>query len=504
MTETSERVVIAGGGPTGLLLAGELALAGVQAVVLDKREGIEEFSAGMAIHSRSLDLLRLRGLADRIAPEEIFAWPRTPFGFLWLDLTEVDEREYTHAYPQWRAERLLEQWVTELGVEVRRGSEVTGFTQDASGVSVEVLGADGTYRIEGRYLVGCDGPDSTVRRIAGIPFPGGGKSYYGVLADVELTGGDHDLFESGLHETGVFGALPLRPGMTRLMTIEFDTEPDPGAGAVTTEELLASVRRVRGREVEIATTHFSYRYGGRTRLADRYRDGNVFLAGEAAHQLFISGTQGLNTGLHDAFNLGWKLAATLRGWAPPALLDTYEAERRPVGERVARHSRAQMSLMHPLAEMTPLRGMLTELTRHGSVNQHLMEATAAFGYPPEGTVPAGDPVEGEPHPLTGQPVRDVALSTAAGDSSVGALLRGGRGVLVDLTDGAPTGAWPEGWADRVDTVTARPAPEIGAAAVLIRPDGHIAWADGGSDGKGLEHALRTWFGEPAAPATGKE
>ncbi|MEK8173784.1 FAD-dependent monooxygenase [Streptomyces sp. M19] len=316
MTEQRAPVVIAGGGPTGLLLASELALAGIRPIVLDKREAIEEFSAGMAIHGRSLDLLRLRGLADRIAPEEIFTWPRTPFGFLWLDLAEVDEREYTHAYPQWRAERLLERRAIELGVEPRRGHEVTGFTQDDDGVVVEVRSADGPYRIAADYLVGSDGADSTVRRAA--------ASLHRRRQEV--------LRRAGGRRTGrgrprpvrerpargrVFGALPLRPGMTRLMTIEFGKEPEPDAGPVTTEELLASVRRVRGRDVGIVTTHFSYRYGGRTSLADHYRAGRVFLAGEAAHQLFVSGTQGLNTGLHDAFNLGWKLAAELNGHAPP-------------------------------------------------------------------------------------------------------------------------------------------------------------------------------------------
>jgi len=492
-THTNDSVVIAGGGPAGLLLASELALAGVRPVVLEKRTGAEEFSAGMAIHGRSLDLLRLRGLADRIGPDEMFAWPRTPFGFLWLDLTEVDQREHTHAYPQWRLERLLEGRAAELGVDLRRGHELTGLTQDDDGVRVEVRSPEGTYTLNGRYLVGCDGPDSTVRALAGMAVSRGGKSYYGVLADVELSEGDHDLFESGLHENGVFGAIPLRPGMTRLMTIEFGTEPEPDAGPVTTEELLASVRRVSGRELEIVKTYFSHRYGGRTSLAEQYRHQRVFLAGDAAHSLFVSGTQGLNTGLHDAFNLGWKLAADLTGRAPAGLLDTYHHERHAVGERVARHSRAQMELMHPLETMTPLREMLQELIGLGSVNRHLMESTAAFGYPPD------TDASSDWHPLVGEPVTDAALTTADGPTSVGRLLASGRGLLLDLTGGASR---CEGWEDRVDHVTAAPGGDVPPAGrLLIRPDGHIAWADDGtSDDKGLEAALHAWFGEP----TGKE
>ena len=506
MTDMNDTVVIAGGGPAGLLLASELALAGIRPVVLEKRTGTEEFSAGMAIHGRSLELLRLRGLADRIGPDEMFAWPRTPFGFLWLDLAEVNEREYTHAYPQWRLERLLAGRAAELGVDLRRGHELTGLTQDEDGVQVEVRSPEGTYWLGGRYLVGCDGRDSTVRALAGMASPGSGKSYYGVLADVELSEGDHDLFESGLHEHGVFGAIPLRPGMTRLMTIEFDAEPEQGSEPVTTEELLASVRRVSGRELEIVKTYFSYRYGGRTSLAERYRENRVFLAGDAAHSLFVSGTQGLNTGLHDAFNLGWKLAAELNGRAPSGLLDTYHRERHTVGEKVARHSRAQMALMHPLDRMTPLREMLEELIGLGSVNRYLSESTAAFGYPPDADGASAGQVW---HPLVGEPVTDIALTTADGATSLGQLLASGRGLLLDLTDGtADAASWGDGWEDRVDHVAAAPAgpgPVPPALRLLVRPDGHIAWADdGSSDDKGLEAALHAWFGEPAGTSTGKE
>ncbi|MGW1997072.1 FAD-dependent monooxygenase [Embleya sp. NPDC001921] len=505
----SRTVVIAGGGPTGLLLACELALAGAEPVVVEARTDDPEFSPGMAVHGRTLEILEQRALADRIGEHEMFAWPRTPFAFHWLDLRSVGPTEYTYAYPQWRLERLLRARAGELGVELRRGVRVSDYTQDADGVTVHTRAEDGTEEtLRAAYLVGADGADSTVRRLAGIEFVASGKEYAGVLGDVELEESEHDTFDGGLYPAGVFGALPLQPGRLRLMTIEFGATPPAADVPVSTEELLDSVRRVLGKAPRVARTHYLARYGGPTRLAERYRDGRVFLAGDAAHVLFISGTQGVNTGLHDALNLGWKLAATLAGHAPAGLLDSYEGERRPVGERVALHSRAQMALMHPLAEITPLRDMVAELTAIESVNRHLLEMTTAVGYP----APADADPGADPHALVGRRVPAVTLDPGAGDTKLLELLRTGRGLLVDLTGGAGGGADPAeaiAWADRVDIVTADSTePALDATLVLVRPDGFVAWADdaAGARAKGLGAALTTWFGEPdeaasAAPAT---
>lgn len=484
----SHDVIIAGAGPTGLMLACELGLAGVRTVVTDPRRDTGTVSAGMGIHGRSLELLTQRGLDDRIG-DEIFVWPRTPFAFLWLDLESADKADLTFAYPQWRTERLLEERARELGVDIRRGHQVTGFTQDANGVSVDVRGGDGLYRITAAYLVGCDGARSIVRECASIGFPASGPSYYGVTGDVRLAGGADGGLDVGLHPAGLFGALPLQPDMPRLMTIEFGREPPGPEVQVTVDELTASVARVTGKEPGIAEATWLHRYGGANRLADRYRDGRVFLAGDAAHTVFISGTQALNTGLQDAVNLGWKLAAAVHGWAPPGLLDSYHDERYPVGERMRDHARAQMALMHPLDAVGALRDLFGQILSFQEANRYLVQMPTLIAYPP---------ADADTHPLVGARVPDVDLATPDGVVPLLRTLRDGRGVLVHLTTDSATVLDIGGWKDRVDVVTARPLPELGAATVLVRPDGHVAYADAaGTDERGLRSALATWFGTPA-------
>ncbi|QXJ23887.1 FAD-dependent monooxygenase [Actinomadura graeca] len=489
-----DRVVIAGGGPAGLMLACELGLLGVDAVVLERDPEPDENSQGMAVHGRSLEVFKQRGLADRIRKEDIWAWPRTPFAFFWLDLDGVGEEDHTYAFPQWRTERLLEDRARELGVDIRRGHELVGFEQDATGVTVETRSAAGPDRLRGAFLVGCDGADSRVRRLAGIEFETAGLGYHGVLGDVVLSDGPPPEFTTGLFQQGMFGALPLQPGELRLMTIEFGAEgPGPGT-PVTAEELRASIRRVTGTDPEVEGVRWLARFGGTTRHARRYREGRVLLAGDAAHVLYISGTQGLNAGIQDAVNLGWKLAAEIQGRAPDGLLDTYHGERHPVGERICSHARAQMALMHPFDRVTPLRGLVAELLEIGAVNRFLLELPSATGYP----LPVAEGTEGEPHPLLGRPVPDVPLDTGGGPAGTAEALHAGRGVLLDLSGGAADLGEAAAWAGRVDIVTAKPVPELDAAVLLVRPDGHVAYADRtGGDGKGLRWALATWFGEPA-------
>jgi len=483
----SHDVIVAGAGPAGLMLACELGLAGVRTVVLDPRPEVGTVSAGMAIHGRSLELLAQRGLGDRVG-DEIFVWPRTPFAFLWLDLESADKADLTYAYPQWRTERLLEDRAVELGVEIRRGHRLTAFAQDDGGVTAEVSGEDGPYELRAGYLAGCDGARSTVRELAGIGFPASGPAYYGVTGDVRLASGDGGL-DVGLHPAGLFGALPLQPDMPRLMTIEFDREPPGPEVPVTVEELTASVARVTGTDVDVAEATWLHRYGGANRLADRYRDGRVFLAGDAAHTLFISGTQGLNTGLHDAVNLGWRLAAAVHGWAPPGLLDGYHDERHPVGRRMVDHARAQMALMHPLDAIGALRDLFAAVLTYEQANRHLVRMPTLVAYPP------ADP---DPHPLAGTRVPDTELTTPDGAVPLLGTLRTGRGVLLHLTEDAAPAPDIAGWKDRVDVVTGRPLPELGAATVLVRPDGHVAYADAdGTDEPGLRAALAAWFGAPA-------
>jgi 2-polyprenyl-6-methoxyphenol hydroxylase-like FAD-dependent oxidoreductase len=445
-------VVIAGGGPTGLMLACELGLHGVETVVLERLSSPNENSAGMGVHARTLEALNRRGLGSRIPRQEMFPWPRTPFALLWLDLSAASEREVTYALPQWRTEQLLEQRAVELGVRIHRGAEVVDLDQDDMGVTVVLRSGE---QLRCGYLVGCDGPGSTVRSVAGIDFPASGQTYYGVLGDVVTDDAD---FQSGLYSTGMFGALPLRPGMMRLMTVEFGVRRPDDDVPVTTDELTSAIERVTGRSPTIGKVHWLSRFGGANRLVSRYRDRRIFLAGDAAHTFFVSGTQGLNAGIHDAVNLGWKLAAAVNGWAPPSLLDSYHDERRPVAQRMLTHAEAQMALVHPLDKAGPLREIFQELLRVPEVNRVLLE------------MPTPDP------PL-GDEVPDVSLHT-------------GRGVLLDHAGDADIA----GWADRVDVVKADPAPETGALRVLIRPDGQVAYVDTGGDGLGA--ALRTWFGQP--------
>jgi 2-polyprenyl-6-methoxyphenol hydroxylase-like FAD-dependent oxidoreductase len=495
MNDTNDTVVIAGGGPTGLMLACELRLANVPVLILERRTHRAEVSQGMAIHGRTLEVLRWRGLADRIGAQDIFAWPRTPFALLWLDMATAREEDYTYAFPQWRLERLLAERAVELGADIRPGHEVTGVRQDDAGVDVIARDDEGEHRFRGRYLVGCDGVESRVRELAGIGFPAMSVGYAGLLGDMELTEDADRVFDAGVHPGGMFGAIPLAADIVRLMTIEFDVARPADDVPVTEDELAATIRTLTGQTPRLGKFRWLSRFGGPTSLADGYRAGRVFLAGDAAHSLFISGTQGINTGVQDAINLGWKLAADINGWAPPDLLDTYHAERRPVGERVGGHAVASMALLHPIERVSQLRDVVARLLEFEDVNRYLLEITATDRYPVEAQESAGTPT----HPLAGGTLAGVPEAAADG---VARALRAGRGVLL-VPDTAPDDA--AGWADRVDVVTAPPVPDAGAVTILVRPDGHVAHADvDGTDHAGLRAALSRWFGEPSATAGTRE
>ncbi|MFF9646129.1 FAD-dependent monooxygenase [Kitasatospora aureofaciens] len=508
-------VVIVGAGPVGLFLACELALAGVQPVVLDRLPARSGEQKANGLVGQVLRLLDHRGLYESLsgvpgAPRPV---PRFVFGAFPLELHRLDANPL-HAVPvpQHRIEEVLEERALDLGVTVRRGHEVTGLTQDATGVTVDVHGPDGAGRLRARYLVGADGGRSTVRKLAGIGFPGitspdpvSRIAHVLPPEGIRITdGGDVLLpgcptpFRPYTHtrtDHGVFVIAPFDPDAVMIATLEWGGQPVDQQAPLTLDELRASIRRVTGADLELAPARTAGPFtprrtvGHNTRLAERYRDGRVLLVGDAAHVHAATGGPGLNLGLQDAANLGWKLAADVHGWAPPGLLDSYQHERHPVGERVFMHSQAQIALMSPGPGITALRALVGELLSH---DDNLARIAALM---------AGSDVRHDtdcPHPLAGGFAPELTLGTVDGAVRLAELARTARPLLIDLSGG---GLGPAdraaGWKDRVDVVTADCA-QPPAAALLLRPDGYVAWAcaPGDSDPEGLDRALRRWFGGP--------
>jgi 2-polyprenyl-6-methoxyphenol hydroxylase-like FAD-dependent oxidoreductase len=484
MTDT---VVIAGAGPGGLMLACELGLLGVPAIVLEPRTEQARNSGGGFIHARAEQLLVQRGIADRFRTETTPRWNRTHFAMIPIDLTgEIGATEYDLIVPQWRAEQLLEARAVELGVDVRRGHRVTGVEQDAGGVTVTVDTPAGTGTLRAAYLVGADGANSAVAELAGFAFDVYAEAYYGVVADVTAFEGNQDEFRSGLYPTGLFATLPLREGALRLMTVEFSAAQAPSEGPVTAQEIRESIGRITGvTPADMPDPIWTDRYGSPTRLARDYRVGRVFLVGDAAHAHPPSSGNGTVTAMHDAVNLGWKLAAAVRGWAPPGLLDSYQEERHEVGRRCCVRAHAQVAATRPMPDVGPLREVLGDLMRFPAVQEHLVRWAIDVRYPLpyHGT--------GEPPAVLGARYPDVDLGTGR----VSDLLHDGRGLLLFLGTEPPGLPDLARYEDRLAVVTSDPVPDLGLAALLVRPDGFVAWADpAGGDTEGLVLALKTWFG----------
>ncbi|MFF4370591.1 FAD-dependent monooxygenase [Streptomyces sp. NPDC001594] len=494
---TDADVIVAGAGPTGLMLACELRLAGVDVVVVERLpERTGESRAG-GIHSRTLEVLDQRGVLDRFLAEGE-PQPVGHFSGLYLDF---DESESRHPYPlmilQSAVERLLEEWAGELGVRVRRSAAVSAVGQDADGVTVGLDTADGPAELRARYLVGCDGGRSAVRKLAGIGFPGTEATMTALIGDVELPGLPEDYVWVRRTPGGDYSAIAFEPGWYRVITSEYDRVADRDAPA-TFEQLRESLVRVAGTDFGMRAPRWVSRFNDAARQADRYRAGRVLLAGDAAHIHFPAGGQGLNMGVQDAVNLGWKLASVVRGDAPETLLDSYHDERHPVGERVLHNTRAQAALARPGAATDALREVFGSLMVFDDVNRVLRHMLTALD--------VRYPVDGD-HPMEGRRVFDADLKTDEGVVGVYRLLHGARPVLLDLSGGAELAAVAAGWAGRVDLVAARaedelwPVPPVGEvpapAALLIRPDGHVAWAaeaGGEPDTAALRAALTTWFG----------
>ena len=481
---TEHAVVIAGGGPTGLMLAGELALAGVDVVIVERRANQDLDSArARGLHSRTIEVLDQRGIADRFLSEgeamQIQSFARTA-----LDISDFPTRHnYGLALLQKHFERILAGWVDELGVPIARDREVTGFAQDDTGVDVEL--SDGRS-LRADYLVGCDGGRSVIRKAAGIEFPGWDATTSWIIAEVEMDVQP----EFGLRAGGGIG--PAEGGHVGVVLTEAQVEH---TSEPTLQDRRAALVAAEGTDYGVHNPRWISRFTDMTRQAARYRNGRVLLAGDAAHVHPPQGGQGLNTGVQDAVNLGWKLAQVVRGTSSDGLLDTYNAERHPVGARVLRNSMAQMALSGTDARTDALHDTVTELLTMDEPRKRI--AGMLSGLDIHYDLGAG-------HPLLGRRMPDLDVHTADGPARVFTLLHEARPVLLNF--GEPGGFDVTPWADRVRSVDARHGgawelPVLGEVAappaVVIRPDGHVAWTGNLTDPE-LPRALTTWFGAPAA------
>jgi 2-polyprenyl-6-methoxyphenol hydroxylase-like FAD-dependent oxidoreductase len=483
--------VIVGGGPTGLTLAGELALAGVDTVILERRAG-QELAGSRAggLHARTIEVFDQRGIADRFLSEGQVAQV-AGFSGIALDISDFPSRHpYGLGLWQNHIERILAGWVDELGVAVRYGSEVTGFSQDDTGVDVQLSGG-GTLRAD--YLVGCDGGRSLIRKAAGIEFAGWDPTTSNLIAEVELGDGEEPELGVRRDARGIHGigrveyeirdgeivyadSGPVRIGVT---------EDHIGSGEPTLRDLKEAVAAVYGTDYGIHSPTWISRFTDMTRQATSYREGRVLLAGDAAHVHAPDGGQGLNIGVQDAVNLGWKLAQVVHGTSPDSLLETYQAERHPIAARVLRNTMAAVALRRADDRTTALRDTMTELLGLG-------EPRKVFGGVMSGLEIHYD--LGEGHPLLGRRMPDLDLVTTDGPVRVFTLLHDARPVLLNLGE---RGAFDTPWSVYAEYGGEWELPVLGKVAapvaVLIRPDGYVAWVSDGTDA-GLRDALATWFG----------
>jgi 2-polyprenyl-6-methoxyphenol hydroxylase-like FAD-dependent oxidoreductase len=478
-------VVIAGGGPAGMMLAAELALAGVDVAVVERRPDhvLAESRAG-GFHSRTIEVLDQRGVADRFLaagqPVQV-----ATFGATVLDMSDFPSRHpYTLALFQNQIELIMAAWIAELPVRVYYGSEVIGFEQDDSGVSVQLAGGE---PLRARYLVGCDGGRSLIRRAAGIEFPGWDATRSNLIAEVEVTeetppGARHDA-------AGVHGLHRLADGKTvRVVTTEQQLGPSTEP---TLRDLSESLVAVFGTDFGIHNPTWISRFTDATRQAAAYRAGRVLLAGDAAHIHYPAGGQGISLGIQDAVNLGWKLAQVIHGTSPESLLDTYFDERHPVTARALRYTMAQTTLQRHDDRTKALVDVVSEVASMDEPRRHLAGLISGLDIHYD---------LGEGHPLLGRRMPDLDLTATNGPRRVFELLHNARPLLLNL--GEPNGLDITPWADRVQLLDASydgdwELPVLGTVdaptAALVRPDGYVAWVGVGTD-EGLTDALTTWCG----------
>ncbi|WP_280467924.1 rifampin monooxygenase [Nocardia cyriacigeorgica] len=471
-------VIIAGCGPTGAMLAAELRLHDVRVLVVEKDTEPVSFVRIVSLHMRSLELMAMRGLLDRLLERG----RRRPVGGIFAAIPAPAPAGLDSGYsyllgiPKPVIEHVLEEHAVALGAQVRRGCAVDGFEQDDDGVTVEL--ADG-QQLRSRYLVGCDGARSTVRALLGVGFPGEPARNDTLMGEMEV-GVSQAEIAATMAELGEtdrrFGIRPFGEGIYSVVVPAADVSEDR-TRPPTLEDFAQQLRATFGTDFGVHSPRWMSRFGNATRLAERYRVGRVLLAGDAAHIHPPIGGQGLNLGVQDAVNLGWKLAAQVRGWAPGTLLDTYQTERHPVAADVLDNTRAQTELLSTEPGARAVRKLITELMAFDEVNRYLIEKITAidvrydFGPGPD---------------LLGRRLPDIDLK----QGHLYDRLHHGRGLLLDRTERLTVEAWP----DRVDLIT-DPDAALDAPAVLLRPDGHVAWL--GEHQPDLDDHLTRWFGKPA-------
>lgn len=486
-------VAIVGAGPVGLMLAGELRLAGVEVTVYEKRLTRSGESRGVGFTARATETLRQRGLLQRFGSVEITR--QGHFGGVPLDFGVLEGSHFgARGVPQDRVEAMLEEWVGELGGSIRRGYEMVGLRDTGSAVTVVLDGPDGRFEHSVSYLVGCDGGRSRVRQLLSFEFPGTAAVREMYLADVVGA----QLRPRPIGERvpgGMVMCGPLGGGVDRIIVCPIATPPAETRHSVEFAEVAAHWERLTGESLAGARGAWASVFTDATRQVTEYRRGRVLLAGDAAHIHLPAGGQGMSLGIQDAVNLGWKLAATCRGWAPDSLLDTYHSERHPVGERVLRNTRAQGTLYLSGSDIEPLRTVMAELMSRPEVGRHLSGMVSGLDIRYD-VGPGDHPImgrrlpDGEVRLLDGRPVRMLDLLTRA------------RGVLISTAGMSRCKRGAAGWRDRVDLVTVDRLPDgpngvlAATEALLVRPDGYVVWA--ASSDANPTAALQRWFG-PAIP-----
>ena len=493
MPDFDADVIIVGAGPTGLMLAGELRLAGIGAIVCERLAEPMRQSRALGFSARTMEEFGQRGLLREFG--DLGVLPFGHFGGMALDYTIVPGGNFgVRGVPQALTEAILAKWAAGLGAEIRRGWEFTGMTAEPGGVEAEFAAPDGTRRLRGAYLVGCDGARSPVRTSAGIEFPGSEATIEMLMADI--TGSGLRLRPAGeLGAAGLVVVLPVGPGTTRVVVYERGAGVRPGPQPPTFKEVADKLQRVTGEDIHDATAVWTSYFTDSSRQAAEYQRGRVFVAGDAAHIHLPIGAQGISAGLGDAVNLGWKLAAEIHGYGPPGLLGTYHTERHPVAARILANTLTQRTLYLGGGQMEPMRAVFAELMAYEDVRKLLVGMVTGLDI-------RYDIGEGD-HPLLGRRLPDFELTGGLrpdGNANAFQFLQAGRGIVLDLAadEDVRTAAAP--WADRIDVIRAASRPDGALAdveAALVRPDGYIAWiATGGTGAAGLPEALARWLGEP--------